>query len=876
MCKSVQDSDIRVKHSIAKSLVSNHSSDHSPPRASLVRGGQPASAAMRYPTRNPARCLLTLQKGERGGTSAAFINDRHTARHNNPSCRHSPSLSSPGSRRAGRSSVEAAPSISPHTRPLISHPTLPSPPPVITQQVSARSSRPKISRRQHDAHRKHTPAISTSQGFNARQHRRAGKGELVNKPLEVVDVQHANVVTSANCRAGTEAAAKKSAVNRTLQRDTNQQQPGNASSAAITNQQAASSDGNYSGDASAQISSRVAKQPAKAKVTQPISCFIRKTSATGLINQEIGFGSSNVQGLGRVVDGGGGLAARSVPRRSGPGYTASMLKIYNAVTATGLHNVVGARIQLPSNLNFKCWENMAIGYKDAKVVDHLKYGFPANYQGIIPDPTYKNHSSALLHNQHVNNYINKEVKEGAMLGPFPVPPFAPWCQVNALLTRPKKDSNQRRVIMDLSFPHPPKQSVNAGTPSDIYMGEPMKMRLPSVHDLCRNIKAAGKGSYLFSADVARAFRQLPLDPADWPLTCLKADTGYYVDISLPFGLRWACCCCDRVTRLIVNELTKQGVNVLCYVDDFAGVAPCKKSATTAFSKLQALLDTAGLQEAKHKASPPTQVLVWLGIEFDTVEMTISIPHDKLTAIRDLVEDWKCRSHAHITQLRSLMGKLLHIAQCSAPARLFLNRMLNTLRQCPPHGNIQLSTEFRKDLAWFEAFLPTTNGIFFIDNEHGSAEHVYVDSCLSGCGGIYRKEAYHHMFPQAIRDNGHSIAHLEALNVVVAIKTWAKSLTNKTVIIHSDSATAVAVMQAGRGRDSFIQACAREVWLTAAVNNIAVSIRHVPGDSLFDTADALSRWHTGDSYKIRVDSLIANSDVCIISVPERNFILSDKL
>ncbi len=130
MCKSVQDSDIRVKHSIAKSLVSNHSSDHSPPRASLVRGGQPASAAMRYPTRNPARCLLTLQKGERGGTSAAFINDRHTARHNNPSCRHSPSLSSPGSRRAGRSSVKAASSISPHTRPLISHPTLPSPPPL--------------------------------------------------------------------------------------------------------------------------------------------------------------------------------------------------------------------------------------------------------------------------------------------------------------------------------------------------------------------------------------------------------------------------------------------------------------------------------------------------------------------------------------------------------------------------------------------------------------------------------------------------------------------------------------------------------------------------------------------------------------------------
>ena len=41
---------------------------------------------------------------------------------------------------------------------------------------------------------------------------------------------------------------------------------------------------------------------------------------------------------------------------------------------------------------------------------------------------------------------------------------------------------------------------------------------------------------MFSYDIFRAYKQLPLDPADWPLVYLKVSDSYYVDMSLPFGL----------------------------------------------------------------------------------------------------------------------------------------------------------------------------------------------------------------------------------------------------------------------------------------------------------------------------------------------------
>ena len=61
-----------------------------------------------------------------------------------------------------------------------------------------------------------------------------------------------------------------------------------------------------------------------------------------------------------------------------------MLNIYSNVTAIGLHNYVQVRIPLPTNLNIKVWEYIAVGYHDASVDQHLKYGFPLSYEGPIP------------------------------------------------------------------------------------------------------------------------------------------------------------------------------------------------------------------------------------------------------------------------------------------------------------------------------------------------------------------------------------------------------------------------------------------------------------------------------------------------------------
>ena len=110
------------------------------------------------------------------------------------------------------------------------------------------------------------------------------------------------------------------------------------------------------------------------------------------------------------------------------------------------------------------------------------------------------------------------------------------------------------------------------------------------------------------------------------------------------------------------------------------MAHSHSTAVENVGRLQGLLARLGLQEATHKATPPATSMIWLGLLFDCETMTITLP---LSNIRKY---WICLMFGLLAGLPLvLMDKLLCVAQVYSLDRLFLNRMLETLRACPPSG-----------------------------------------------------------------------------------------------------------------------------------------------------------------------------------------------
>ena len=128
---------------------------------------------------------------------------------------------------------------------------------------------------------------------------------------------------------------------------------------------------------------------------------------------------------------------------------------------------------------------------------------------------------------------------------------------------------------------------------------------------------------------------------------------------------------------------------------------------------------------------------------------VTLTPDKLAKTSNLVETWAKKMATTLHNHCILLGKLLYVAQVYSQAHLFLNRMLDTMRQCTGKAPFTLSPEFKKDLAGFQQDLPVTDWICFIHEDDRSSVHFYVEACESGCGAITSGLAYHITFPYTV-------------------------------------------------------------------------------------------------------------------------------
>ena len=428
--------------------------------------------------------------------------------------------------------------------------------------------------------------------------------------------------------------------------------------------------------------------------------------------------------------------------------------------------------------------------------------------------------------------------------------------------------------MDLSWPK--GFAVNDGIDPSEYLDGPATIRLPTADYMVERLLKLGPGAYLYKTDLARGYRQLRVDPWDWPLLGFRHDGECYMDLCPPFGLKTSAMCMQRTSEAVCHIHGEKGFLSRPYLDDFGGAEKTEKQAQEALGTLQTIFEHLGLAEASHKVCQPAQQMTWLGIEYDSVTMTMAIPDVKMREIAQILDSWQGRQSATLREMQSLLGLLQFVASVSPPARIFTNRMLANLREAPQRGRESLSLGFKKDLKFFTDLFPQYNGVRLIKKELVECQEVMeLDACMSGCGAYIGEQYYSEEFPEEVVKQEHIIAHLELLNVVIAIKVWGEKWAGSRICVYCDNANACFAMQTGRSRDAFIQHCVRELFLLYARYDIEVWAFHKPGAQM-QRADALSRAHLAQSYRdwIAQDSLLQKATR--VRVPTSAFDLTSEL
>jgi hypothetical protein len=234
---------------------------------------------------------------------------------------------------------------------------------------------------------------------------------------------------------------------------------------------------------------------------------------------------------------------------------------------SGSPNFISKVAPVASHINFSFLGELSQGFHDTQILDLIQYGFPLDLDksNFLPNSAVTNHGSALKFPEAVDTYFRTETHFGAMLGPFPDPPF-PDLHCSPHMTAHKDGS-------DLSFSSAQRQAVNASVSKFTYVGTPFSLKLLTVDIICQALNIVGQKVKIFKVELARAFRQLHVDPFDINYLGLSWRGAYYVDTSVPFGYHHDTLACVRVTDLIRYILSSMGILVLNYIDDIIGIAP---------------------------------------------------------------------------------------------------------------------------------------------------------------------------------------------------------------------------------------------------------------------------------------------------------------
>jgi len=447
-------------------------------------------------------------------------------------------------------------------------------------------------------------------------------------------------------------------------------------------------------------------------------------------------------------------------------------------------------------INIVCLKTLLSGYT-TEVVDFLvsgfTHGFHIGYTGPCTVGREKNNLSAHSNVSAVSSAIFKELSRGHTVGPFSIPPFQSF-HCSPLGAVPKKDGTFR-IILDLSSPL--GTSINEGIPSQFFT-----VKYSSFDDAVSIVRDLGKGCFMAKIDIKHAFRLCPVHRSAWPLLGYKWLGKYYFDIRLPFGSRSSPFIfntfADALTWILVHKF---GLTcVIHYLDDFFICASTFSECQQKVSTILAVFQRLGVPIARDKLEGPSQCLIFLGIEIDSINSCVRLPEDKLVSLSTAVVTWIRRKKCLKSELLSLIGSLSFACKVIKPGRIFLRRLIDLSTTVSKlHHHIDLNSSIRADLVMWSDLLQSWNGVSIIQSPVSSINlNLFTDASFLGLG-VYFDGAWISL-PWPINVSSFNIATLELFAVYAAIFTWGDSLSNRQITIYTDNEAIVYVWSFGSSRD----------------------------------------------------------------------------
>ena len=257
------------------------------------------------------------------------------------------------------------------------------------------------------------------------------------------------------------------------------------------------------------------------------------------------------------------------------------------------------------------------------------------------------------------------------------------------------------------------------------------------------------------------------------------------------------------------------------LDDFIFISSTEEACLSGLRIFQDVCVILGVPLAEEKTVGLVKMLIFLGIELDTLLMEARLPQDKLLNCQQLICSTLGKKSLFLKSLQSIIGVLNFACNVVLPGQAFLRRLIQLLiGQTNPRRHIRLSRGSKLDLKMYASL------------------ELYTDAAASrGYGAVFRRSWFYGEWPPSWKT--HNITFLELYPIVLAVETWASAFSNRCILFFTDNEAVVSVVNRQSPKDQMIMVLVRRLVLICLKFNIVFQAKHIPGVSN-TLADLLSR------------------------------------
>ena len=195
-----------------------------------------------------------------------------------------------------------------------------------------------------------------------------------------------------------------------------------------------------------------------------------------------------------------------------------------------------------------------------------------------------------------------------------------------------------------------------------------------------------KNDYMYKIDLKDAYVMVPIHPHSKKILTFQNEGVVYQYPSLAFGLSIAPQIFSKLMKYAIEPLRKEGIRLVFYLDDSCILSKNKEDMQKTTSRVLNHLQYLGFIINTQKSFLiPNQSQEFLGFNFNSKKMLISVPQQKITkSLQRIKQAQQTQITCSCRWVASLLGKMAVMVPAIGEALLHIRYLQRDLRRTVPH------------------------------------------------------------------------------------------------------------------------------------------------------------------------------------------------